>query len=76
MAMTKDQRESFLDDVQILRNRCISPDKIAEILGVDRRQVWRWVLILKRQHRWRTFIRESQPSDYIHQKDENGKWVN
>lgn len=61
--ITKDVRESYLDDVQILRNRGLSVDHIADELSsgerqIDRRQVQRWVTMLKNQRRWRHSIKE------------------
>ena len=71
--ITRDQRESFLDDVQILRNRQMTMVEIAKALGVDPKQVDRWAKVLKQERRWRTVIREYTPGGFILNRDTKNK---
>lgn len=53
MGMNKEIRESWLNDMQILRNRNMTLEEIAETLHKDPRQIYRWCVMLKRERRWR-----------------------
>lgn len=80
--MTKEIRESYLDDVQILRERGLSTTKIAEILSqgertINRKQVERWKCMLIAQGRWRkVLVTEWVPRDRsnVKKNTETGQW--
>lgn len=73
MGMTKEQRESYLDDVQILRERGMSKVQIAETLAIHKRQLDRWIIMLRSQRRWRTINR--LPTISHRNKDTYGRWI-
>lgn len=80
--MTKEIRESYLDDVQILRERGLSTSKIAEILSqgertIHRKQVERWKSMLIAQGRWRkVLVTEWVPRDRsnVKKNTQTGAW--
>jgi hypothetical protein len=79
--MTKDVRESYLDDVQILRERGLSTAKIAEALSqgervIHQKQVERWKYMLREQGRWRNIVvTEWVPRNQnVKQNTKTGHW--
>lgn len=75
MATRKEIRESYLDDIQILRNRQMGVPTIAEALGLHRKQVERWKEILKEQGRWReVIVKEYEPRRHA-RRNQAGEWT-
>lgn len=74
--MTNAERDTYLEDVYTLRKyRKMTVPQIAEALEKDKRQIDRWVKMLKAERRWPTFVRPAVIRSAPPKDKETGRWV-
>jgi hypothetical protein len=73
--VNKEQRESYLVDVLILRKRGMGVEAISEALGVHKRQGKRWADMLRARGQWPA-LSDGQITELCRREtDGNGRWV-